>query len=432
MTKRNLLELLPLILLALAIGLSPSFPAGTFGGDKTIELRVEDFLMVILGVIWIASFLISRKEKVKKPPLLFPILVWVGIGFFSTTLSILLGKLNFSQGFFYFFKEIQYFFIYFYFFYHLKKIKVAKSLIKILMFLGGANVLYILYQNLTNKVTGDLYYFFSHLNPPGDNYGASALCEMGVFPKGMFFLLLFIFFLNIFLYYFSKLKISKLKKVFLFFGVIAPGYGVFSSGSRTSFLGLLLAAFLSLFFLFLKKRNCKQFLLIVLILLFFAGIFLVIPDPFTGSGRIIKTFSSPKIVLSEIRRSRIDSAIAPTFKKIMEEKNLLLPFFGFGKGYIGEGHNQYLLYFVWVGIMGLFVFFWLIFNILRKSFKAFLKSGEGFLVGMSSGLFVATISMLFCGLASDPFVVVKSAEVYWMFAGITMAVLSINREKYNE
>ena len=76
-------EYLPLILLAAAIGLSPSFSAGMLEGGRVIEIRVEDILIVILGLVWLSNFLISGRKKVEKPPLFLPILAWLGIGFLA-------------------------------------------------------------------------------------------------------------------------------------------------------------------------------------------------------------------------------------------------------------------------------------------------------------------------------------------------------------
>ncbi|GAG71502.1 unnamed protein product, partial [marine sediment metagenome] len=111
---------LELILLIIAIAFSPSFSAGVIEGGRVVEIRVEDVLIVIFGLAWIASFLISKKEKIKKPPLLLPILAWLGIGFFSILINLIFTNIGISRGFFYFLKEIEFFFLYFFIFYHIK------------------------------------------------------------------------------------------------------------------------------------------------------------------------------------------------------------------------------------------------------------------------------------------------------------------------
>lgn len=436
MTRRNWLEILPLVLLVLAIGLSPSFPAGEFkdteGVMKTIELRIEDFLMVILGLIWLASFLIFRKEENRKPPLLFPILAWVGIGLFSTAINLILSTLSFSQGFFYFFKEVQYFFLFFYLFYHIKSVNSAKLVIKLWIFLGVLNISYVLYQISTRTKTGTIYQMITRTANPS-NYGPAAIGEEGAFTTGAFFLLIFIFLFNIFLYYFRNLNISIFKKSILGAAIMSPAVGVFSSASRTVFLGFGLALFLTLFFWFLKEKNLKLlltggFILIIIVTIVFIFLLNTVPRV----ARLAKTLT-PESVFSGFMESRWDNAIKPDF---LETINKMSPFsfiFGLGKGYVREAHNQYLRNFAETGIIGSILFLILVFVIMKKSFKGFLKSQDNFSIGLTAGLLIATLTMLFCSIATEPFIMVKPSEVYWVFAAITMAILAIKKkEKYDE
>ena len=76
-----------------------------------------------------------------------------------------------------------------------------------------------------------------------------------------------------------------------------------------------------------------------------------------------------------------------------------------------------------IGVVGSIVFLILIIAILRFSLLAFLQETDHFSVGLSAGLLVATLTMLFFSLATEAFIVVKPSEVYWFFAGLTAAVL---------
>lgn len=60
--KKNCYKNLPLILLTTAIALSPSFSAGMIEGGRVIEIRIEDILIVVLELIWIANFSISKVD----------------------------------------------------------------------------------------------------------------------------------------------------------------------------------------------------------------------------------------------------------------------------------------------------------------------------------------------------------------------------------
>ncbi len=94
--KKDYKQNLALILLVIAIAFSPSFSAGVIEGGRVVEIRVEDVLIVIFGLAWIAGFLISKKEKIKKPPLLLPILAWLGIGFFSILINWIFMNIGIS------------------------------------------------------------------------------------------------------------------------------------------------------------------------------------------------------------------------------------------------------------------------------------------------------------------------------------------------
>ncbi|GAG47290.1 unnamed protein product, partial [marine sediment metagenome] len=196
MLNKKWFKILPLILLTSAIALSPSFSAGEIAGRRVIEIRIEDILIVILGLAWIANFLILKKRKLQKPPLLFPILAWLGIGFFSVLTNWIFMNIGFSRGFFYFLKEIEFFFLYFYLFYHIKNLDTAKFIVKLWVFLGVVNVGWVIYQLATGLELG------------GYDYGPGALSEQGSYPSGGFFLILFIFLFNVSLYYFLNLNIS--------------------------------------------------------------------------------------------------------------------------------------------------------------------------------------------------------------------------------
>jgi len=409
---RKKLKDLPLILLFSAIALSPSFSVGRFGGGKIIEIRIEDILIVILGLIWLVNILISGKKRLEKPPLFFPILIWLSIGFVSVLTNWFFRNLSFDRGFFYFLKCLEFFIFYFYIFYHLKNIESAKFITNFLIFLGTVNVGYVVYQAITGLQVGE--------------YGAGAVGERGVFPTGAFFLIFFVFFLNIFLYYFLNLNISILKKGILGIIAMGPALGVFGSDSKTNFLGLVFALFLTLFFLFLRKKSFKLILVSILILILVAFIFIFALNHIRFVSRLFPMFFPSRIIADFIRGRLI--FIKPVFKEALERPLFL--FFGSGIGYLGESHNQYVRNLVETGIIGSLAFLFLIWIIIKKSFKIYSKSRDGFSLGLSAGLLVATLTMLFLSVATDSFIVVKLASVYWSFTAVTMAVIYVNQREY--
>jgi len=115
-------------------------------------------------------------------------------------------------------------------------------------------------------------------------------------------------------------------------------------------------------------------------------------------------------------------------ESFLEQPTIYL-IFGMGKGYVGEAHNQYLRNFIETGIIGSILFLFLMFSILKKCFVILHKNYSNFLNGLSAGVLVSTIVMLFFSIATEPFIVVKPSEVYWIFLAITMAVLNLENKE---
>lgn len=136
----------------------------------------------------------------------------------------------------------------------------------------------------------------------------------------------------------------------------------------------------------------------------------------------------PKLQQS-IQEDRIDF-IKKSAQEASEKESLMSFFIGMGAGSVGEVHNQYLRNFIETGIIGSIIFLILIFAIIRKSWQGFLKNEDNFLVGLSAGLLIATLAMLFCGFATSPFIVVKPSEVYWFFAAMIMFTLISLENKF--
>jgi len=415
-------EYLPLILVAAAIALSPSFSAGEIGEGRIIEIRIEDILLVILGILWLANFLISGRKKIEKPPLFLPILAWLGIGLFSVLVNWILGNTGISRSFFFFLKEVEFFFLYFYVFFHIKNLDAAKFFVKLWIILGFMNVGWVIYQIIRGSR------FVTEFGFRSGTYGASAIGEYGPLPTGAFFLLLLIFLFNVFLYYFLNLNISKFKKGILGILIIGLVAGVFGSASKTSFVAMVLALFLTPLFLFLRKVNFKVISVFILAIVFMVTSLFFIIENFPKAKRLTATFSLEGI-WENYKAGRLEVVIEPMLKESFES-SVYLPVFGLGKGhYAPEAHNQYLRNFVETGVIGSLIFFILIFAVIKGAWHGFSKSHDGFAIGLSSGLLVATITLLFVSFATEAFIVVKPMEVYWFFAALTMAVLTISKKE---
>ena len=408
--KRNYIKNIPLIFLAIAIAFSPSFIVGKIGEKRLIEIRIEDILLIFFGLIWIIGLLISKRKKLCKPPLFTPILVWLSVSFFSLLINLILGNIELARGFFYFLKEIEFFFLYFYLFYHIKDISSAKSIINFWVILGGLNVLLIIFQLFQKFHFG--------------KYGPGMLMEGGPFPSGGFFLITFTFLLNILLhYYFSCFDISKLKKIILTLVILSLAIGVIASVSRISIGGLVLSVILSVFLYQLRNKKVKSFFISFLVILILLGMFYI----FIEKTSYFLRFSQNRVPRNLNTRINIWKNQITAFPN-----NLFHVLFGLGKSvylFTEESHNQYVRNFIETGIIGSLVFFVLIIAILKTSWQNFIKSKNNLLAGTSAGVLVSTLSMLFVSTMNDAFIVVKVNEVYWFFIAITAAIFILNNKE---
>jgi len=342
-------------------------------------------------------------------------------------MNLALSNVQLSRSFFYFLKEIQYFFLFFYVFYHIKSIDSAKSLLKLWVFLGFITAAWVIFQLISGIYI--TYY-----------YGPTSFIEPeGTFPGGGFFLIIFIFLLNVFLYYYVNLPMNLLKRIALLIAIASPAIGVLSSGSRSAFFGLVIASLASFLIYATRINLLKAVFIFSLILLYIFLIFAVSPLPAFQSSSVLNRFSNVeeiKVNLDpEKKLSRPEIWLYQLKEMSKEPFSFIL---GFGKAAVlgqrgvGESHSQYMRNFVETGIFGVIVFAFLLYSILKTSFKEFLRSKDALLTAVSIGFFCSTLAMMAVSLFAEGFLVVKINEVYWFFAAMTFAVISIYSTHKND
>ncbi|MFH0791983.1 MAG: hypothetical protein V1905_02105 [bacterium] len=402
-----------LYLLITAIALSPTLFLGTSSDlQKNIDIRVEDILLITIVVVSVVCFLINKTRIISQPPLFIPIVCWVAFGMFGLLINIALGNVYWLRGFFYFLKEIEFFLIYFFVYYSVKNESTIFNSIKLWVVLGAVNIGYVIYQALTGQRRGE--------------YGTAAIGEWGAFPTGAFFLLMFLFLINFYLYHRQQLTTSAIKQISIITAVISLILGVFGSASKTNFLGLFFGILVTLAIYFLKKKSVKVLALSGLAIIFLVGTFVLALTWIPDTSRLLYVLK-PEQLLLNYDAGRLTDAIVPQFTEAI--RHPLLMIIGFGKGAIlvyQESHNQYLRNLVETGLIGSVFFVFLILSIIKKAWAGFNQKTNSLSVGLSAGLLVATLTMLFLSFATEPFIVVKPSEVYWFFAGLTMASMSLS------
>jgi hypothetical protein len=409
----NFFKNLPLVILLGSIMLFPSFVVGEMSSGKTIELRVEDFLILFFISLQLLFFLFKGKKSVQRPPFFILIASWIGFALFGFLINLVLGNLGFiDRAIFYFLKEVELLSLYLLFFYNIKDFKSAKVVIGFSFFFASLNVIYIFYQIIVKKFNGE--------------YGAAALCEYGVFPTGGFFLLLFLFFLSFFVFYYNNLQKSIIKKIFVGSVAMFPIMGVFGSESKTVFLALIfsMVLFLSLYAYKTKKIGIMKIFLTSAIVISFSLVSFIFSMAYINHATRIETVFVPGNIVTNYASGR-GTVIKYLFDNVSSKFNQqpLLTFVGLGIGYVTEAHNQFLRNYAEIGIIGSLIFLALIIYIFKKGLDAYLN-GNNLVSEAGASIILMTSAMMIFSLATDPFFSVKTSEIYWIFMAINATILS--------
>lgn len=396
-----------LILIISAICLSPRFSVGMLFPGRNIDIRAED-IIILFGIVASLFYVIKyKKYKLDAPILFWPIAGWIAFGLFSVVLNLLFGGLDFVMAFFYFLKELEFFALYFIVYYFIFHSNSEKQLIKYWLFMGLINVFWLVYVFIFN-INWSIW------------YGPNAFFEpRGPFPSGGFFLILFIFLFNLFIFYYNKLEIKKNTKIIIFISSVLPAIGVISSGSRASILGLFISLIISAVLFLFEELNLATILKILSFTIFILVVFLVMLYLVPNSQRAVNLSHIKWEYNSGDSESRMGIFKSHLVNLLNHPRALVMGF-----GVRGEAHSQYMRTFLERGIVGILIFFWLMWSILKTSYRGFKEKNAMFKKGLCAGLFASTIVMLLMAIPNDVFMTVKPDEVYWFFTAMTMSVIA--------
>lgn len=406
MNKKTIIYLFLFFLIA-AISLSPRLPFGQISNGRSIDIRVEDILLCIGFISLVSYIIVRRRSKIVLPPLFWPILTWGAFGIVSVLFNLAFKGLPADKAFFYFAKEIEFFLLYFIVFYFIKDTNTNKFLSKSWMLFGVINIAWVFYT----VFSGSQNYY---------PYGPNTFMEpKGPFPSGGFFLMLFIFFFNIFIFYYDRIKISNVKKIFILVLSVIPAIGVISSGSRASTVGLFASLVISYIIYVLDKVDLVRLVRITILVASLAVIFLLIIYfmPFNDIKRVLDFNHMASEYTSDTESSRIGILKSNIYTISTSPEVSAL-----GLGVYGEAHGQYLRVVLERGFLGLFIFLWLIYSILKTCWRS-RATADNFKKALVCGLLASTAVMLIMSIPNDPFMVVKIAEPYWFFVAMTMAAI---------
>lgn len=406
---------LGIVLLIMAISLSPRIPLDIVIPGRRFDLRFEDIILTMLLLFWLLYLLL--RPKIYLTPLFKALGIYIVIVIFTTSIAIMTLNLSPIRSILYLLKEVEYFIIFFLVANWIRSASDLKLMSGLLLFAGLLNAIWMGFQFITSQksflffinkeLTADVYQNPTLL----ESYGPHLIGEASPLSTGGFFLLVFLLALNFLIFY----KEGNRKWLYAvssvsFFACLALSF------SRVSMLGAVFGA-TTLLSQVNQKGKIKIITLLIIILVVTALLMNQL-GYFSPGGRL---------QIEGIERS-LHVRIFEIWQPLMHQgfNGFLV---GFGKGALGvvegleatEAHNHYLRVFIESGFWGLLAFVYLLAMIIFLSTRV-LKEGKLAISKVAGGAtLAATVGLGIAALLQDVFTPVILNEFWWIFVGLTIA-----------
>ena len=400
---------LSLMLLLVSMLFSPEMGLGSVTGGRSLVLRYDDVLIVIIFLAWFArTAMFKDKAFITETPVQTPILVYTALTIVSTSLGVLRGDIKFTTSFFYVLKYVEYFLIYFMTVNVLDSKADIKKYLKLAFFVAVAVTIYAYYYYYSSGPDARASApFEAPIGKPGESEPASL---------GGYYLLVFGFIIAMMTEYSGSTFAFALVSVIFMFPAFLLTF------SRSSYIGFV--ALVPVLILVSRKRK------MLMTFLFCAGLMTVSLFPglsgkvedrimMTYQGRYavntIKLGTAGQIKLEDSAAARVGS-----LKRVMFEVLPKQPIFGRGVTGIGIGDTQYALVLGELGLAGFLVFIWMIYRIFSTARKVYRAYEEPWIKALSLGLMASIAGLLLQAVGVNNFIIVRIMEPFWFLTALVM------------
>jgi hypothetical protein len=394
-----------LILLIFSMLFSPEFKLIDVP-QRSVVFRIDDILLILVFFSWLAKTAINKELGLfRRTSLNSLILAYIVICILSTAIGILTGNISLSKSFFYILKYIEYFMLYFLVTNNIRDAKQVKTFIAAILITCALTCAYAISTVTLEGLLRATAPFEGAQSEPN--------------TLGGYLVLLFPVTAGVFLYSPSRRwRICSGGLVFFIY------FTLLHTLSRGSYLAFIFT-YLTLTILTRKKR-------ILLIGLLILGIFMIPATlPKKVTARIEKTFV-PGVIYEPLGREvALDTSAASrveSWKRVFGQWTRR-PFLGYGVTGVGLVDTQYPLVLGETGIVGFFIFIWLLMTILRHSLYIFNNIDDDWSRGISLGFLAGFIGLLVHGFAANTFIIVRIMEPFWFLAAIVIVLPQIQKEQ---
>ena len=393
------------MLLGPQIGL-PGVEGETVRG-RGLTLRVDDFLLVIIGLTWFFKTAIQKELGLfLRTPLNIPIAIYFIVCVAATILGYMMGRVKGTAGVFFLLKYFEYYIVYFMAVNHLREEKQIKRFLATMIVVCFLVSLYALTYMLQGRRASAPFE-----GPQGEpNTLGGYLIFMIAIMIG-----LFIHWGN------TKQKIYLL--VALFFSFVALA----ATLSRTSWIAL---GPMALTLIYFSEREVRKWVILG-ICAFFISLPFVTPK--SVQERLLFTITQPREQGQlEIAGTRVDtstSARLMSMKIVLTRDFLKQPILGYGVTGYSFLDAQYARVLAESGLLGFLAFVNLLRNIFRNAKATFRETQNPFFKGLTLGYLIGFFGLLTHSIGANTFIIVRIMEPFWF---ITAMVIMIPRIEAGE
>ena len=382
--------------------------AGTRLASRGLTLRLDDLLLVVIGLLWLARIAIYSDLGVfTKTPLNRQIAWYTFACILSTGVGMIFGRVEFLTGSLFTLKYIEYFLVYFLAANNLKnRTQVRNYTVALLVTCLIVSLIGIIQVPTEGRASAPF---------EGSSEGARAAnTEPNSF--GGYLVLMLALSLGLLV-----TQESKKVKLALFSLAVIVLFTIGTTLSRSSYFALI-PLYCSL--LFFSKRRTSLLIGGVLTV----AIFLTIaPQAFLD--RIVFTYTQPRevgqVLVGQLHFDTSTSTRIRNWHTVFTEGWPQHPILGWGVTGYGLVDSQYPRSLAEIGTVGFAAFLWLIVSLFRFAKDYYKRATDPLLKGVALGFLAGHIAILTHAVGANSFIIVRIMEPYWFLAAIVMMLPQI-------
>lgn len=375
---------------------------------RGITLRVDDFLLVIIGLTWFFKTAIQKELGLfLRTPLNLPIAIYFIITVSSTILGYMLGRVKGTAGLFFLLKYFEYYIVYFMAVNHLREEKQIKRFVTTMIIVCFLVSLYALTYMMQGQ-RASAPFEGAHGEP---NTLGGYLIFMIAIMTGLFI-------------HWGTLRQKIYLLIVLFFSFVALA----ATLSRSSWIAL---GPMALTLIYFSEKEIRKWV-ILSILAFFIALPFVTPK--SVQERLLFTITQPKeqgqLVIGGTRVDTSTSARLMSMKIVLTRDFLKQPILGYGVTGYSFLDAQYARVLAESGLLGFLAFVNLLRNIFRSAKTTWTGTSNEFYKGLSLGYLVGFFGLLTHGIGANTFIIVRIMEPFWFLTAMIVMIPRIEAGEF--